>query len=306
MSLHVIVGAGTIGSAAARLLAESGESVRVVSRRGSGPEHALIERVAADATDAGRLADLTGGAAALYNCANPRYHRWPVDWPPIAAALLSAAERSGAVLVTTSNLYGYGPVDGAMTEDLPLRPTTVKGGVRARMWHDALAAHEAGRVRATEVRASDYVGANAKSVFTDIVAPSVLRGRAALVPATVDLPHSWTYTVDTARTLVAVGTDPRAWGRAWHAPTNPPVSIRDLAGRLASIAGVPAPRLRRMPGAVLWLGGLFSPEAKAFREMRYQFDAPFVLDSTLTEKTFGLAPTPLDVPLRELAAESVS
>ena len=192
MSLHVIVGAGTIGSAAARLLAESGESVRVVSRRGSGPEHALIERVAADATDAGRLADLTGGAAALYNCANPRYHRWSVDWPPIAAALLSAAERSGAVLVTTSNLYGYGPVDGAMTEDLPLRPTTVKGGVRARMWHDALAAHEAGRVRATEVRASDYVGANAKSVFTDIVAPSVLRGRAALVPATVD-PVSYTH-----------------------------------------------------------------------------------------------------------------
>ena len=80
----------------------------------------------------------------MYNCANPPYHRWPELWPPLAAAMLAAAERTGAVLVTMSNLYGYGPVDGPMTEDLPLRPTTAKGRVRAAMWHDALAAHQAG------------------------------------------------------------------------------------------------------------------------------------------------------------------
>jgi hypothetical protein len=38
------------------------------------------------------------------------------DWPPPAAALLRAAETSGALLVTTGNLYGYGAVDGPMTE----------------------------------------------------------------------------------------------------------------------------------------------------------------------------------------------
>ena len=86
MSLHVIVGAGPVGSGAAKLLAERGERVRVISRRGSGPDHALIEKVSADATDAGRLSDLTAGAAALYNCANPAYHRWLTDWPPLAAA----------------------------------------------------------------------------------------------------------------------------------------------------------------------------------------------------------------------------
>src|SRR5271166_2929350 len=55
MSEHVIVGAGAVGSAAALLLAERGEHVRIVSRRGGGPEHPAIERVAADATDAERL-----------------------------------------------------------------------------------------------------------------------------------------------------------------------------------------------------------------------------------------------------------
>src|SRR6478735_851436 len=111
MSLHVIVGAGPVGTATARLLAERGELVRVVTRRGTGPEHAAIERIAADATDAARLSALAAGAVALYNCANPLYHRWLTDWPPLAAALLTAAERSGAVLAVASNLYGYGRED---------------------------------------------------------------------------------------------------------------------------------------------------------------------------------------------------
>ena len=71
MSEHVIVGAGAVGSAAALLLAERGEHVRIVSRRGSGPEHPAIERVAADATDAERLAELATGAAALDMAGKP-------------------------------------------------------------------------------------------------------------------------------------------------------------------------------------------------------------------------------------------
>ena len=150
MALHVIVGAGPIGTATARHLADDGHQVRVITRGGGGPDHSAVERIAADATDTARLRTLAAGAAALYNCANPPYHRWPVEWPPLASALLVAAERSGAVLVTMSNLYGYGPVNVPMTEDLPLAPSSVKGGIRAQMWHDMLAAHRAGRIRAAE------------------------------------------------------------------------------------------------------------------------------------------------------------
>jgi nucleoside-diphosphate-sugar epimerase len=155
MALHVIVGNGPVGSATAALLADAGHTVRVITRSGK-PANAdpRIDYRALDATDTDRLARAAHGAAALYNCANPQYHRWPIDWPPIAAALLAAAQRTGAVLVTASNLYGYGPVGGPLTEDLPLASTGTKGMVRAAMWRDALAAHAAGRVRATEVRAS--------------------------------------------------------------------------------------------------------------------------------------------------------
>src|SRR2546429_8187980 len=126
MSLHVIVGGGPVGGAAARLLVEQGQQVRLVTRSGRGPEHQAIERVAADATDADRLSSLAEGAAALYNCASPLYHQWLQDWPPLAAALLTAAERSGAVLTVAGNLYGYRPVTGAITPDTPLAATPPK------------------------------------------------------------------------------------------------------------------------------------------------------------------------------------
>jgi nucleoside-diphosphate-sugar epimerase len=299
MALYVIVGAGPIGTATARHLVELGHQVRMVTRTGSGPE--TVTRVAADATDASRLAELATGAAALYNCANPPYHRWPELWPPLAAAMLEAAQRTGAALVTMSNLYGYGPVAGPIVEDLPLRPTTVKGRIRAEMWRDALAAHRAGRVRVTEARASDYIGPGAKSLFTTMIAPAVRGGKQAYVPANLDVPHSTTFTGDVGAALAVLGTDERSLGRAWHVPTAEPVTLRALATRYAEIVGAPPPRLRVMPDVVLRLGGLFNREAREFREVRYQFEHPWVLDSTAAQATFELRPTPPDDALRAMA-----
>jgi hypothetical protein len=92
---------------------------------GAGPEHPAIERVAADASDADALSRLAEGVAVIYSCAGPAYPRWVTDWPPRCCA---AAETNGALpLTTTGNLYGYGAVDGPMTESLPLRPNTEKG-----------------------------------------------------------------------------------------------------------------------------------------------------------------------------------
>ena len=93
---HVVVGAGPVGCATAALLAEQGEDVVLVSRSGTGPEVPGVRRVAVDATDAAALAALAEGVDALYNCVNPAdYTVWTREWPPIAAALLAAAERPG-------------------------------------------------------------------------------------------------------------------------------------------------------------------------------------------------------------------
>jgi nucleoside-diphosphate-sugar epimerase len=299
MSLHVIVGAGPVGSATARLLASRGEEVHLLSRSGGGPAVEGVRLVPADATDAATLARHAEGAVALYSCGGPAYHRWATDWPPLGAALLRAAEMSGVPLVTTGNLYAYGAVDGPITEELPMRPNSVKGEVRAQLWADALAAHEAGRIRTADVRGSDYLGAGALSSFTALVLPKVLAGKRASAPADLDAPHSWTHVGDVARTLVAVAADERAWGRPWHVPTAPAMSLRRLAERAGELAGAPAARVTTMPGLVLRLGGLFNPIAREMVEMDYQLRRPFVLDSSAATAAFGIEPTPTDEALRE-------
>lgn len=299
MALHVVVGAGAVGVATARLLADRGDRVRLVSRRGTGPEHPSVERVTADATDAAALARLAQGAAALHNCAAPPYHRWTLDWPPLAAALLAAAEASGAVLVSAGNLYLYGPVDGALTEELPVRPAGPKARVRARMWQDALTRHEAGRIRTADVRASDHLGAGTQSLLTAAVLPKVLAGRRASVPADLDAPHTWTAVADVARTLVAVADDERAWGQAWHVPSGPPLSIREVAARACALVDAPPPRLSTMPALVLWLGGLGNPLVRELRETQYQFRRPFVMDSSAATRALGISATPIEESLAE-------
>jgi nucleoside-diphosphate-sugar epimerase len=299
VAFHVIVGAGPVGSGVAKLLVERGERVRVVSRRGGGPEMAGVEHVRADATDLGKLAEVCSGAAVLYNCANPLYHRWLTDWPPLAAALLAAAERSGAVLAIASNLYGYGPVEGPINAETPLAATHPKLKVRADMWREAESRHRAGRIRAVEVRSSDYVEAN--SLLSFAIAKPVRAGKRAFAPCPLDVPHSWTTIADVARTLVTVAGDERAWGKGWLTPTAPPLTVRELTARYAAAVGAPSPRLSTIPSPVLWTVGLINPLVRELRATAYQFQRPFVVDSSLTERTFGLTPSPLEAALRAVA-----
>ncbi|WP_327252250.1 NAD-dependent epimerase/dehydratase family protein [Streptomyces sp. NBC_01244] len=300
MSVHVITGAGPIGTATARLLAASGERVRVVTRTGGGPEHPLVERVAADITDTDRLTELLRGARTLYNAAAPAYQDWRTAFPPLAASLLTAAERTGTDYVMLGNLYGYGPVAEPLTPGLPLRPTSDKGRVRAAMWEEALAAHKAGRVRVAEVRASDFLGEGALSLFTWTVVPAVLAGTEALLPVGLDEAHAWSYADDVARTLIAVGGREDGWGRAWHVPSTSELSVRALAGRLAAAAGAPDPRLRRMtPGELAELAARDAVMAEV-PEMAYLYDRALRLDASETERVLGVRATALDLVLKEL------
>jgi nucleoside-diphosphate-sugar epimerase len=315
----LVIGAGVIGSRVARMLAEEGHYVSVVSRRGSGP--AGVTHLAADAADAEAMARLADGAAVIYNCVNPAYHRWPTDWPPIAASLLGAAERSGAVLVTLSNLYGYGPAarslgvsayDQAhpMTEATPLAATGSKGQVRARVRQDALAAHQAGRVRVAEVRASDFVGPAATSALGERIVGRVRQGKSASVLGHADRPHTWSFTEDVARMLVVAGTDPRAWGRAWHVPSNEPLSQRQVIGDFARAAGIGQVRVGTLPPVLMRGMGLVWPLMRELRETEYQFRDDFVMDSSAAQATFGLKPTPweeiVEVTVRPVTTGSAS
>ncbi len=291
---HLVVGAGEVGTAVALLLAEAGRPVVVVTRSGSGPEHPLIRRVAADASSVDALVTAEPNAVVIYNCVNPSYTRWVEDWPPMAAAFIAYAERTGAVLATVSNLYGYGPVHVPMTEDLPLAAAGTKAQVRVRMWQDARTANDAGRIRATEVRGSDYICPGPQSMLGDRVMPRILTGKGVQLLGDIDQPHTWTAPVDVARTLITVASDERGWGRAWHVPSNPPRSQREAVADLCAAAGVPLVKVSRVPSILLSVMGLFQPMLRELKETDYQRQRSYVLDDSAARMAFGIEPTPWD------------
>src|SRR6476619_4489987 len=188
MSHHLVLGAGGVGRTTTAALVALGHTVTLASRSGrvterpwqaSGPD--TVEVVAVDAGDAAAVTALARGCTSIVNAVNPpSYMTWDTDWPPVAAATLAAAEATGAGLVIIGNLYGYGEADAPMHEDDPLRPAGHKGQLRADMWAEALARHRAGRVRAAELRSSDYFGPGTTprtSYLNDIVIARLLAGR---------------------------------------------------------------------------------------------------------------------------------
>jgi nucleoside-diphosphate-sugar epimerase len=303
MSHHVIFGAGPVGHATATELLARGEQVTVVTRSGNGEMPFGVQRVRADASNTASVVDATKGATTIYNCVNPEYSQWATDWPPIHAALLSAAEGHGAALVIMGNLYGYGPLDRPFRESDPLVATGPKGKVRAQMWTSALAAHRAGRVRVTEARASDFIGPRVLGAsMGDRVVPNVLAGKAVSVLGRVDVPHAVTAMHDVGVALATLGTDERAYGRAWHVPTAPAKTQRQIVDGLCAAANEKPVKVRTMPSAMLAVVGAFVPMMRELREVEYQFAKPFDLDSSDFTATFDVKATPLDDTLAATVA----
>lgn len=294
MSNILVIGAGPTGSNTAALLASKGHDVTLVSRRGASSTHPRVKHAAANASDPAALRALAVGVETIVNCAMPAYDRWPEEFPPLGAAVLSVAEAVGARLVTLSNVYGYGRVAGPLRADHPLAPHTVKGRVRAGMWDLA----RRGTAQVTEVRASDFLGRGSLGYFNLFVLPALLQGEESVFPGDLDAAHSWSFTLDVAATLVAAAESDLSWGRAWLAPSSV-ASIRELATSSARLANLSAPRLRRMTTEELRGRAHADSMMREVAEMAYLFENPFVLDSSETEQLLNVSASPLEAALTD-------
>ena len=291
---HLVIGAGPVGSGSALRLAELGHRVTVLTRSGRGPRHAAIDLVAGDATDVDTLVRHLDGAGALVNAANPPYHRWPQDWPPLHTAMCAAAERTGALLVLMDNLYAFGAGSTMpMREDSLSRPAGHKGAVRAQMATTLLEAHAAGRLRGAVVRASDFYGPEVlTSAFAERVLPRVIAGKKVSVLGSLDAPHSVSYMPDVVATITAVILQPHAAGQIWLAPNAPAVTQRQIIEAFARAAGTTA-KVSAIPRAAITVGGIFIPLMRELKETWHQFAEPWTTDSTRTETELDVRATPL-------------
>lgn len=303
---HVVLGTGAIGRAAAEELVRRGESVRMVNRTGKMDEPpAGVELVAADLYDPARVRELTRGARVVYQASQPPYNQWPEKFPSLQESILEGLTGSQAKLVIVENLYMYGAANGKpMTEDMPHNTHTRKGRTRSDMSKAALEAHRAGRVRVTIGRGSDFFGpwGLEQTTMGARVFYPLLRGKAAGVIGRLDLPHTHTFLPDFGKALVILGERAEADGQAWHVPNDlPRITQGEIVRMFAAEAGL-EPRMGGMGRLMMWMGGLFVPEARETFEMMYEFDQPFIVDSSKFERTFGMKATPMREAIRETVA----
>lgn len=301
--LHVIFGTGALGLAVMRELLARGKRVRMVNRAGKAQVPAGVEVVRGDATDPVSTREACRGASVVYGCTNAPYTDWPKLFPPMQAGIIQGAAFAQAKLVMTENLYMYGPVEGKITEDLPYRATTRKGRVRAQMAEDLMKAHKQGIVRATSGRGSNFYGplAGDQGFFGDRVLRPLLAGKKVSVFGNLDMPHSYTYIHDFGKGLVILGEHDEALGQAWHIPNAPTLTTREMLAMFFEEAHLPA-KMGSMPDVVVKGLGLVVPIVREVGEMLYEFNEPFVVDSSKFVRAFGDIATPHRTAVSETLA----
>ncbi len=242
--------------------------------------------MAGDATDPARMREVCRGAGVVYNAVNPPFARWREAFPAAVDGVLAGAEAAGARMVFVDDTWMYGRVDGPMTEDLPSRPVSDKGVLRAWLAEKVLAAHAAGRVRTVVGRAPELYGPAVESVLGRNIFGPALSGRPAVWVGELDQPLAPMFVDDFAHGLANLGEADEALGAAWHLPTPQPTTAREFFASIEAATGRPL-RVHRLGERAVRALGTVWPVAREGAQMLYQFRQPHVVDASRYEAVVG-------------------
>jgi nucleoside-diphosphate-sugar epimerase len=302
--LHVVFGAGQVGSPLAEQLRAAGKRVRLV-RRSGGEVPAGCEVVLGDAGDQSFCVRAAAGAASIYHCINPPYDArvWADAVPRYMENLIAAARPARSRLVVLDNVYMLGRPGGRLLdEDSPVQPVSRKGEIRARAAERLFAAHGRGEILATSGRASDFYGPGGRQTgLGDFFWPRALAGKTVYLPYRLDTLHTYHYIPDVASGLALLGcAADDVYGKPWMLPCQPPVTFPALVDRLASVLGKPI-RIASIPRWILKAAAVAVPLMRELAEMLYQWDEPFVVDDRRFRARFQSEPAAVDEAARATA-----
>ena len=300
-----ILGAGgAIGNELVKLLSARKQPFRLVGRNpvsAAGAE----DVVSADLTDMYQTLRAVAGSSVVHLIAGLKYDRevWAEQWPRVMANTIEACKHAGAKLIFFDNVYMYGRVVGAMTEDSPFNPCSKKGEIRAQIATTLMNEWKSGGLTAMIARAADFYGRGAKTGIPNVmVFEPMSKKQTPMCLVNDSLPHSYTYTPDAAEALMTLAASDGAWNQTWHLPTTPnPLTGKEFVKQAAELMGVPA-KCRILSKPMVRMVGWFKPVVGELHEMLYQNDSPYLFDSSKYTRTFGSAGTPYTEGIRATAA----
>lgn len=292
--LHTILGAnGSIANELLPILLKHNERVRLISRNPKPVEG--TETIAADATNYEQVLKALEGSDIVYLLIGIDYKikAWREQWPGIMQNTIKACEAINAKLIFFDNVYMYGKVSGPMTEEMPFKPVSKKGEVRAAIATMLLNEMKAGHIKALIARAADFYGpgAGAKSVVGVLAFDKLLKNKTPQLMVTGKTLHSYTFTTDAAEALYILSQHENAFGQTWHLPTASPALTGNEFVNLVADATDNPHKVQAIPKFVMAIASLFSSLMREIKEMLYQNEYDYVFDSSKFEKAFNYTPT---------------
>jgi nucleoside-diphosphate-sugar epimerase len=303
--MQTILGStGIIGKEIARELHRSyTKEIRLVSRNPKqiNPTDLLFQ---ADLLNRDQVMEAVKGSEVVYCAVGIQYSAkiWAEQWPVIMRNIVDACIAEKTRLVFFDNVYAYGKVEGAMTEETPYNPCSKKGTIRLKviniMWDEV----KKGNLEALIARAPDFYGPDTPLAFsTATVMLNLAKGKKAQWLGNADKKHSFIFTPDAGKATALLGNTPSAFNQVWHLPTEKTLLTGKEFIELAAKSFGVKPDYMLVPVWMLKLLGLFNPIIKESVEMMYQNEYDYIFDSSKFEKAFGLKPTSYQEGIRETA-----
>ena len=292
--MQVILGSsGIIGKEITKSLHEMGIPVRLVSRDPKKIRE-TDELFRADLKKLEEVKAAVSGCEVAYLTVGLEYKLkvWRTVWPKIMDNVIQACKENSCKLVFFDNVYSYGKVEGWMTEKSPVKPSSEKGKVRAKVAGMIMDEVKSGNLNAIIARAPDFYGPETPlSFFNVMVIENLLKGKAAQWMIDPDLKHSLIYTPDAGKACSILGNTDSSFNKIWHLPTDRnALTGREYIELCARIMNT-KPRLMVLKSWFLSILGIFINAIKENKEMLYQVDSEYLFDSSKFEREFDFQPT---------------
>lgn len=303
--MQVILGAGgSIGVELAQILPKYTDTIRLFGRNPSKVND-NDELFKGDLTDERDVKRAVEGADVAYLTVGLPYRKkvWSALWPMVMENTIKACQKNNVKLVFFDNIYMYDRDHlELMTEETPIRPTSVKGQVRTDIHQMFMRAVERGWIEGLVARSADFYGPSIKQngVVNELVFNPLAQGKKASWLCSLKYKHSATYTPDAAAGTAILGNSKDAYNQVWHLPTaDNPLTGAEWIEKVAAALGV-KPKSQVANRLIIALMGLSNPTLGEVREMMYQYDRDYVFDSSKFNKKFDYTPVSYDEGIQHI------
>lgn len=305
----ILGGGGGAGTELAGQLIKHTDRIRIVNRNPK-KVNSGDQIMKADLSDPNSLDDAVKGSEVVYVTIGFEYKTsvWKEKWPRFMKSLIDSCRRHDSRIVLVDNIYMYDPEYlSNMTEETPVKPACEKGKVRAEIASMLMNAAEKGEVNALIARGADFYGPGvAGSYLTQTVLKNLIKGKNPQWLGKTDVIHNFSYSRDIGKALAILGNTPDAFNQIWHLPAaEEKLTPREWI-ELMMKAMNKEKKIKSIPTFMMGTLGLFIPVLKELKDISYQLDNDYYLNSSKFNRRFNFKPTDPETGIREMVSAGVS